>query len=85
MQIEVDGAPLPAFAGESVATALLSAGVFSCQSHDGRPLGVFCGIGQCCSCLMTIDGVSGVRACQTPVRAGLKVETRRMEKRGSRP
>jgi hypothetical protein len=68
-----------------VATALLSAGVLSCQSLDGRPLGVFCNIGQCFSCLMTIDGVSGMRACQVSVRPGLKVETRRVEKRDLRP
>jgi sarcosine oxidase subunit alpha len=85
LQIVVNGKPLPAFAGESVATALLSAGILSCQNHDGRPLGVFCNIGQCSSCLMTIGGVSGVRACQTPVSPGLSVETRRVEKRGSRP
>jgi len=85
LQIEVDGRPAPAFAGETVATALLSAGIFACQNHDSRTLGVFCNIGQCCSCLMTIDGVSGVRACQTPVSPGLKVVTRRVEKRSARP
>lgn len=85
LEIEVDGQPVGAFAGESVATALLSSGIFSCQFHDGRSLGVFCNIGQCCSCLMTIGGVSGVRACQSLVSPGLKVETRRVEKRGPRP
>jgi len=83
--IEVDGQPIRAFAGEKVTTVLLSSGIFTCQSHDGRSLGVFCNIGQCCSCLMTIGGVSGVRACQTTVSPGLKVETRRVEKRGLRP
>lgn len=84
LEIEVDGRPVPAFAGESVAAALLASGRFVCQSHDGRSLGVFCNIGQCCSCMMTIGGVSGVRACQAPVSPGLKVETRRVAKRGSR-
>ena len=85
LEIEVDGRPVSAFAGESVGTALLAAEIFSCQSHDSRPLGVFCNIGQCCSCLMTIGGISGVRACQTLVSPGLKVETRRVEKRVDRP
>jgi hypothetical protein len=85
LEIHVDGCPIPAFAGESVATALLTAGILSCQNYDGRPLGVFCNIGQCYSCLMTIDGVSGVRACQISVRPGLKVETRRVAKRSLRP
>lgn len=81
VEIEVDGHPLKAFLGESVATALLSAGIFSCQTHDDRPMGIFCNIGQCCSCLMVIDGTSGVRACQTPVCSGLKVLTRKVVKR----
>ncbi|MBI5580080.1 MAG: (2Fe-2S)-binding protein [Deltaproteobacteria bacterium] len=85
LEIKVDGKAIPAFAGETVATALLAAGLLSCQSHDDRALGVFCNIGQCCSCLMTIDGVSGVRACQTLVSPGLVVESRRLQKRGSRP
>lgn len=85
LQIEVDGRPVAAFAGETVATALLSAGFFSCQIHASRTMGVFCNIGQCCSCLMTIDGVSGVRACQTLVSPGQRVATRRVEKRGPRP
>jgi D-hydroxyproline dehydrogenase subunit gamma len=84
VEIEVDGRPVQAFAGESVAAALLASGIFSCQSHDGRPLGVFCNIGQCFSCLMTIGGVSGARACQSPVSPGLKVETRTVESRGPR-
>lgn len=84
LEIEVDGRPVATFAGETVGTALLAAGLFSCQSHDGRPLGVFCNIGQCCSCLMTIDGVSGVRACQTAVSPGMKVESRTVDKREPR-
>lgn len=85
LEIYVDGRPVPAFTGESVGTALLAAGIFACQSHAGRPLGVFCDIGQCFSCLMTIGGISGVRACQTPVSPGLTVETRRVAKRVDQP
>jgi predicted molibdopterin-dependent oxidoreductase YjgC len=82
LQIKVDGAVIPAFAGETVATAMLSAGLLRCQTHEDRPLGVFCNIGQCCSCLMTINGVSGVRACQTSVSPGLEIQTRNVQKRG---
>lgn len=85
LEIEVNGRPVSAFAGETVGTALLAAGIFSCQNHSGRPLGVFCNIGQCCSCLMTIDGISGMRACQTPVKPGMKVESRTVDKRECRP
>ena len=34
-----------------------------------------CGMGACQDCLVTVDGTSGVRACLTPVRAGMDVTT----------
>ena len=80
MEIMVNGKPVEAFAGETVATAMLADGSWTCQTHDGRPMGVFCNIGVCHSCLMTIDGISGVRACQTEVKPGMSVESRRVEK-----
>ncbi len=83
--ILVDGRPVAAHQGESVAAALLAAGHLAFQHHQGRPLGVFCNIGQCHGCLLTIDGVSGVRACQTPARPGMVVETRRVARGEARP
>lgn len=63
--------------GEPVAVALLAANVrvFRTMSETGEPRGGFCFTGRCADCLMVIDGVSGVRACLTPVRAGMTVET----------
>jgi predicted molibdopterin-dependent oxidoreductase YjgC len=84
LQIKIDGTAILAFPGETVATAMLSTGLLRCQTHEDRPLGVFCNIGQCCSCLMTINGVSGVRACQTPVSPGLEIQTRNVQKRAPR-
>lgn len=75
--IEVDGEQVEAYAGESVAAVLLAKGrrVLRRTSKDGAPRGIFCGIGVCFDCLVTIDGVPGVRACMTPVRSGMTVET----------
>ncbi len=77
--ITVDGDTLRAFEGESVAAALLAAGrrVWRVTSRVGGPRGFYCGIGVCFDCVMTIDGRPNVRTCQTPVRAGLRVETQR--------
>lgn len=36
---------------------------------------MFCGIGLCYDCMVTIEGVGNVRACITPVREGMKVIT----------
>ncbi len=75
--LDVDGAPLEAFCGESVAAALLAAGrrTLRTTSRRGEPRGLFCGIGLCFDCVMTIDGRPNVRACRTPVRDGMRVRT----------
>ena len=76
VSIIVDGVPLPAYMGETIAGALLAAGrrAWRRTSH-GQPRGVFCGIGLCFDCLVTVNGTSNVRACVTPVAAGMVVET----------
>ena len=75
--IYVDGKEIPAKSGEPIAAALLAAGirVFRKTAKKGYPRGIFCGIGRCTDCVMTVDGKPNVRTCVTPVRAGMKVET----------
>ena len=73
-----DGIPVEAFAGESVAAALLASGVRQLRSSPraGSPRGAFCLMGVCQECVVTIDG-SRVPSCQAPVRAGLTVASGR--------
>jgi sarcosine oxidase subunit alpha len=74
--LEVDGAPLEAVSGESVAAALLRVSSRALhRSRTGEPRGLFCGIGMCYECHATIDGRPHVRTCVTPVRDGMRVET----------
>lgn len=77
IDIIVDGHPLRAFRGESVAVALLSVGKRALRrtAQEREPRGVYCGIGICFDCVMTIDGQPNVRTCQTQVRPGMRVET----------
>lgn len=76
--IFVDGEPLPAWEGESVAAALLAAGRRAWRWTSRRaPRGYFCGVGLCADCLMVVDGEPDVRVCLVPVRDGLRVETGR--------
>jgi predicted molibdopterin-dependent oxidoreductase YjgC len=73
--IEVDGAPIPARAGQTIAAALLAAGVRVWRkTPSGAPRGIFCGMGVCFDCLVTVDGLADQRACITPVRPGMQVE-----------
>ena len=73
--IEFDGRPVPVGSGQTVGAALWAAGYRSWRTtrHAGAPRGLFCGIGACFDCLVTIDGVPGQRACVAPARPGSSV------------
>ncbi len=75
--VMVDGQAVDAFPGETVATVLLALGRQTFRHTDRlhSPRGLFCGMGVCFDCLVTIDGQPNVRACMTPVQAGMVVET----------
>lgn len=77
IEIIVKGLSVRAFEGESVAAALLANDQRSLRETARRAewRGVYCGIGVCFDCVMTIDGRPNVRTCQTPVRAGMRVDT----------
>ncbi|MFN0283476.1 MAG: (2Fe-2S)-binding protein [Kineosporiaceae bacterium] len=64
-------------AGQSVGAALWAAGVRSWRTTrvEGRPRGLFCGIGVCFDCLVTVDGRADERACVVPARPGLDVRS----------
>src|SRR5918992_2839812 len=71
-----DGAPVTAFAGDTIGSALFAAGrrVFSRSFKYHRPRGLLCCSGNCPNCLMTVNGVPNVRVCAEPVRSGVRVE-----------
>jgi predicted molibdopterin-dependent oxidoreductase YjgC len=72
--IEVDGEIITTCDGQTVAAALIAAGkqMFR-HTPSGAPRGVFCGMGVCFDCLVTVDGLADQRACVTPVRPGMRV------------
>jgi predicted molibdopterin-dependent oxidoreductase YjgC len=72
-----DGRTVPATPGESVGAALTNAGIRSWRStrKHGRPRGLFCGIGVCFDCLLSVDGLPNQRACLTPVAPGMRVDS----------
>ena len=70
----VDGNPVQAFAGESVAAALMAAGIRNLRPSPkaATPRGAFCFMGVCQECVVRIDG-RVVPSCLEPVRDGLDV------------
>ncbi len=77
LRLSLDGVPIPARPGQSVGAALTEAGVVSWRTtlRAGRPRGLFCGIGVCFDCLLTVDGVPNQRACLAPARDGMVLRT----------
>jgi len=77
IELTVDGRPLRAPAGQSLAAVLLQAGrTVLRDSPGGNPRGLYCGIGVCQECRVVVDGAV-VRSCVTPVSAGMRVSTGR--------
>jgi sarcosine oxidase subunit alpha len=76
VRIFYDGRPIEAFAGDTVAAALLAAGVdtFSRSFKYHRRRSPSCLSGQCSRCTMNVDGRMHVKTCQTSVREGMVVE-----------
>lgn len=79
VHITVDGKKIPAKEGEPIAAALLAAGIrkFRYTQKENKPRGIFCGIGRCTDCIMTVDGQPNVRTCVTMVKDGMVVETQK--------
>jgi len=73
-----EGRRIQAVDGDSLAAALLASGERVCRTTlSGAPRGLFCGIGVCQDCLVTVDGVPNQRACVTAVRRDAVIESQR--------
>ena len=75
--VHIDGRSVRAFEGETIAAVLLAEGIraFRHTTKTGEPRSLFCGIGICYECLVTVDGVLNTRACVTHVADGMVIET----------
>lgn len=74
--IHVDGQAIAARAGDSVAAAMLGAGLAITRTTPvrGVPRGPYCMMGACFDCLAVIDGEASRQACMVEVRDGMRVE-----------
>lgn len=76
-RLTFDGQPLEFRPGQTVGAALMAAGILSWRhtTRRGDPRGLFCGIGVCFDCLVSVDGVPNQRACLTIARDGMRITT----------
>lgn len=86
VKIELDNKTLYVDSELNLALALYNSGikVLSRSIKYHRPRGIFCLSGKCSNCLMTVNGLPNVRACQTNVSEGLKVKVQNAFPNGER-
>ena len=69
-----EGKPLEGRHGESLAAALVSAGIVAFrETRGGEMRGMFCGMGVCQDCLIEVDGKPNQRACMTKLERPMTV------------
>lgn len=75
VEISVDGRPVVARDGATLALALLEAGMTPLRHSavSGEPRAPLCLMGTCFECLVQVDGQPNVQACMVAVRPGMQV------------
>ncbi|MFZ0864981.1 MAG: 2Fe-2S iron-sulfur cluster-binding protein [Candidatus Sulfotelmatobacter sp.] len=73
--VTVNGSPVLAPPGATVAVAVAIAGQACRTSVTGEPRGALCGMGICYECRVTINGKPHCRSCQVLCEAGMEVKT----------
>ena len=70
--ITLDDRRITGRTGQTIAGMMLAAGVQQWRrtTVQGAPRGVFCGIGVCFDCIVTVNGLRDVRACLRRARDG---------------
>lgn len=78
-----NGQSVEALPGETIAAALAASGINALRRTDGASgpdgnewRGLYCGMGACFDCVVTIDGRAGQRACLARVNGGEAVRSR---------
>lgn len=76
-----DGKKYTGYEGDTIASALLANGIRTLRVHEesGQPRGIYCNIGHCYECRVTVNDVRGVRACLEPIKEGMKVESGKIQ------
>jgi NADPH-dependent 2,4-dienoyl-CoA reductase/sulfur reductase-like enzyme len=76
VEIFVNGQPVRAFEGETIGAVLAAAGIreFRRTEQLQDPRGLYCCMGTCHGCLVTVNSQPNVKACVTPVQTGQQIK-----------
>lgn len=74
--VTLNDARVTADASQSVGAVLMGQGIKAWRATriEGKPRGLFCGIGACYDCLVTIDGQPNQRACLVEACDSMNIE-----------
>ncbi|MFL4474948.1 (2Fe-2S)-binding protein [Paeniglutamicibacter sp. MACA_103] len=74
--VTLNNARVTADAGQSVGAILMGEGIKAWRTtrNEGKARGLFCGIGACYDCLVTIDGQPNQRACLVEACDSMNIE-----------
>ena len=76
VRLTINGKPVDAPRGATVAVAILMSGSPSSRlSVGGETRAPLCGMGTCFECRAAVDGVAHVRTCQVLCAEGMQVNT----------
>lgn len=72
-----EGNPYSGFAGETIASAMMRAGVMALRRTrtGGESRGYYCGMGVCWECAVHVEGLGVVRSCIQPVGDGQMISS----------
>ena len=75
IEVMINGKTFRAFEGETIGAVLAANGIRQIRHshHLKDPRGLYCCMGLCHECLVTVDGQPNVRACITPVQPGQRI------------
>lgn len=74
-----EGKSYTALAGDTIASALLAAGVEHTRESplSGSPRAPFCMMGSCFECRVEVDGEHNVQACMNVIQDGMSIQRQR--------
>ena len=86
IEVTIDDCAARVRAGDTVAAALLSAGILASRVADvsGAARAPYCMMGVCFECLVTINGVGNRQGCLVPVAPGMRIETQHGKREAGR-
>lgn len=76
-----DGKIYEGFEGDTIASALLANGIRQLRVHEGTgaPRAIYCNIGHCFECRVTVNEGQVVRACMTPIQNQMVIASGKMQ------